>query len=134
MSRVNNTFSKNDQELQVDPVYRNSLREAKFILGLWACCFVYTVTFCYSYGYLVHEPLLSSFGPAVTDLFGPLESLNRIPESVTYPLGLGIPDWVFYGVVLPWIICIVLTFWYGFYFFVDDDLSEGADTSEKDWE
>lgn len=134
MRDVNVSRPKNDQDWQVDPIYRNSLREAKFIFCLWAGCLVYTVLFCYGYGYLVHEPLPSSFGPAVTNLLGPLESLNRVPDSVTYPLGLGIPDWVFYGVLVPWIICAVLTFWYGLFFFAEDDLSEGADRSENDWE
>ena len=75
---------------------------------------------------MVHEPLPSSTGPAVTHVLGPLESFNRDPESVTFPLGLGIPDWVFYGILLPWIVCIVLSFWYGLFFFAEDDLSEGA--------
>ena len=28
-----------------DPIYRHSLREARFILGLWTCCFFYTVSY-----------------------------------------------------------------------------------------
>ena len=117
--------------LEIDPTYRNSLREAKFILGLWAVCFVYTTGYGYLNGYLVHQPLPSSTGPGITELFGPLESFNRDPESVTYPLGLGIPDWIFYGVAVPWVICIVLSFWYGLFMFAEDDLSEGAGGPEQ---
>ena len=108
-----------------DPIYRHSLREARFILGLWTCCFFYTVSYCYLNGYLSHEPSPGSTGPAIASWFGPLEAFNRDPDSVTYPLGLGIPDWVFYGVALPWVVCIVLSFWYGLFMFAEDDLSEG---------
>ena len=30
---------------QLDTLYRNSVREARFILGTWACCFVYTISY-----------------------------------------------------------------------------------------
>ena len=52
--------------------------------------------------------------------------LTRDPASLTYPLGLGIPDWVFYGIALPWAVCVLLSFWYGLFYFSEDDLSEGA--------
>ena len=114
-----------DGKWQLDPVFVNARREARFILGLWVGCLLYTVTWCYLNGYLVHEPLASIAGPNVTVVAGPLESFNRAPDSVTYPLGLGIPDWVFYGVAVPWLICIVASFWYGLFFFAEDDLSDG---------
>jgi hypothetical protein len=116
---------------QEDPVYRSSLREAKWILGLWTCCFFYTITYCYLNGYMSHPPLPSSTGPAVTHLAGPLESFNRDPASVSYPLGLGIPDWVFYGVALPWVICIVFSVWFCLAVFVEDDLSAPADGTQE---
>ena len=115
---------------EVDPVFRNSLHEARFILGLWTCCFFYTVSYCYLNGYLSHEPLPSAIGPAVGSWLGPLESLNRDPETLTYPFGLGIPDWVFYGIAVPWFICIVASFWYGLFMFAEDDLSVGEATDD----
>ncbi len=59
-------------------------------------------------------------------MVGSLESLNRDPESLNMPLGLGIPDWVFYGIVIPWLGCILATFWFCLFFFVEDDLTEGS--------
>ena len=109
---------------QEDPVYQHGRREAIFVLSVWACCFVYTVSYSYLYGYVVHVPDPASTGPSPADLVGPLEAWNRDPASVTYPWGLGIPDWVFYGVVLPWCVCFVLSLWYVFAFFVEDDLGE----------
>ena len=114
-----------DATYEPDPLIIHCLREARFIIGVWACCFIYTVSYCYLHGYLVHEPLPSATPWAVTNLLGPLESFNRDPDSVTYPLGLGIPDWVFYGIILPWLLCIVASFWYGLFLFTEDDLGEG---------
>lgn len=124
--------SGEDARTGFDPVYLNCLREARFILGVWCCCFCYTVTFCYLYGYLDHEPLPASTGPPVAELVGPLESLNRDPETLTFPLGLGIPDWVFYGIALPWVICIAISFWYGLVLFAEDDLGAQAEASQTE--
>lgn len=123
-----------DSQFTEDPLYRHSLREAAFILSLWACCLVYTVGYCYLYGYLTHEPATNSTGPGIDQWVGPLTSFNRDPESITYPLGLGIPDWVFYGVVLPWCVCVAATFWYLRYFFADDDLSPSSDRETTEGE
>ncbi len=116
-----------------DPLYRHALREARFVLGLWTCCFFYTVTYCYLYGYMTHEPLPASdtTGQAIGKLVGPLDSFNRDPDSVSYPLGLGIPDWVFYGVALPWVVCIVLSVWFCLVIFVEDDLSSGTELTDE---
>ena len=74
-------------------------------------------------GYLSHEPLPSATPAAVADLLGPLKNFDRDPASLTFPLGLGIPDWVFYGIVVPWFIASVLTLWYVFFFFAEDELA-----------
>ena len=122
--------------LEEDPIYRHSVREARFILGLWTCCFFYTVIYCYLNGYITHEamPEDASAGPSIGNLVGPLEKFNRDPATVTYPLGLGIPDWVFYGVALPWVVCIVLSFWFCLAIFVEDDLTEDAQATDDEVE
>jgi len=66
-------------------------------------------------------------GTSVGELAGPLHSLDRAPESLSTPLGLGIPDWVFYGLIVPWLVCIAITFWFCLFYFADDDLGEHAD-------
>ena len=114
---------ESDPELELDPLLVHSLREAKFILCLWACCFVYTVAYCYLNGYLSYEPLPGAKPFAIGSVVGPAGSFLRDPDSLTYPFGLGIPDWVFYGVVVPWAVCIILTFWYAFFLYAEDDLS-----------
>ncbi len=126
------TVTKPDGNYQEDPIYRNSLREARMILILWACCMVYTVAYCYLFGFMSHEPLPTATGPAIGELVGPLEAFNRDPDSVTYPLGLGIPDWIFYGVALPWVVCTVLSFVYGLFIFAEDDLSDESEKEETE--
>ena len=99
----------NLNHLSTDPVYKSSFRESIWILGIWAACFLYTVIYCYLNGYLTHEPHLNSTGPAIGSLVGKLESFNRLPASLTTPLGLGIPDWVFYGIFCPSAVAIIIT-------------------------
>lgn len=107
----------------VDPIYRSSFRECVLILSLWAACCLYTVTYCYLYGYLVHEPHPGSTGPAIGELLGPLEAFDRQPQSLTTPLGLGVPDWVFYGILAPWVIAIAAIVIFCFFFYSEEDLN-----------
>jgi hypothetical protein len=110
-----------------DVLLGNSRREAWIVLLAWLGSLIYTVSVCYLFGYLTHEPSGTSVGPDVASLLGPLTSFNRNPESLTTPLGLGIPDWVFYGIVLPWVACIALTLWFCFRYFSEDDLGSADD-------
>jgi len=107
-----------------DPVFRNSLREAKIILSIWALAMAYTCTYCYLYGYESHPSDPAAVGPAVSSWFGPLASFDRDPATLTTPFGLGIPDWVFYGVVAPWIVCLLGTFVFCLFIFKEDDLGD----------
>ncbi len=114
----------------VDPVFRSSLRECVFILLLWLACCLYTVTYCYLSGYLVHEAHPNATGPSIGKLIGPLEAFDRHPQSLTTPFGLGVPDWVFYGVITPWAVAVVITVLFCLYFFSEEDLSPSS--AERD--
>jgi len=127
----NNTLT-NDGVLTEDVIHRHALREAIIILSMWATALIYTCSFCYLYGYETHASAPSASGPAVGTWFGTLPSFNRDPVSLTTPLGLGIPDWVFYGVVLPWIACVVATFWFCLFVFHDADLKSEEERSAVD--
>ena len=69
---------------------------------------VYTVTYCYLFGY------------------------NRSLESLTFVLGF--PDWVFWGVVVPWLVCVVFSWLFAFVLVKDVDLGVDPDepTEEAD--
>lgn len=87
-----------------DPVFRSARREAAVVLAVWAVALVYTVSVCYWLGY------------------------GRTAESLRFMWGF--PDWVFWGIVVPWWVCLAITAWFAFGFMTDDDL--GADVSEAE--
>jgi hypothetical protein len=80
---------------------RNARREGLIIMAVWAAALAWTVGFCYSRGY------------------------HRAPEQIQ--LVFGFPDWVFWGIVLPWALCLAFSFWFCFFFMADDDLGQDRD-------
>lgn len=81
-----------------DPVYVHSRREAWFSLGLWAAATLVSVSVSYSLGY-----------------GRPIEGLTFIA---------GIPDWVFWGVIVPWFLCLAASIYFALFVMRDDDLGE----------
>jgi hypothetical protein len=89
-----------------DPVVRSGKREALVVLFTWLAAMAYTVSYCYLHGY------------------------NRPIESLTFVLGF--PDWVFWGIVAPWSVCIVFSFYFGATFMRDEDLGEELPEQEDE--
>ena len=87
----------------VDPVFKNASREAKAALLLFGVVFAWTIGVTAWKGY------------------------GR--KDVVFVLGF--PDWIFWGVILPWLACVVISIWFGLRFMKDDDLGpekrEGVD-------
>lgn len=79
-----------------DPVLKSTRREAVVALGLFCAALLSTVGLCAWLGY------------------------GRSPESLTFVLG--VPDWVFWGVLCPWAGCFLAAFWFAFRFMKDADL------------
>jgi hypothetical protein len=91
-----------------DPVYRSARREAIFVFVTWATALIYSVSYCAAFGY------------------------DRKIDSLTFVWGF--PDWVFWGIIVPWGVCILLCFFFSYVFMTDEDLgpsdepgSEGSD-------
>jgi hypothetical protein len=74
---------------------RNARREGLLIMAVWLTALIWSV----SIGYLA--------GPQSTGEMS---------------LVLGMPAWVFWGVVLPWGICLLFSVWFCFAYIADDDL------------
>lgn len=89
-----------------DPVLRSARREAVVAFLVWLGAMAYTITYCYLNGY------------------------NRSPESLTFVFGF--PDWVFWGIFVPWSISVVLSFYYGATFVRDEDLGEELPEQEDE--
>jgi hypothetical protein len=89
-----------------DPVLRSARREAIVVFCIWLTAMIYTVTYCYLNGY------------------------GRTAEGLTFVLGF--PDWVFWGIVAPWSVCVVLSWWFGATFMRDEDLGEELPEQEDE--
>jgi hypothetical protein len=83
---------------------RHARREGLLIMAVWAAALVWSVGSGYYLGYC------------------------RQPQNIR--LILGIPDWVFWSVVLPWGACLAFSVWFCFAYMADDDL--GHDPEEGD--
>jgi len=81
-----------------DPVLINARREALLVFAIWLAACVYSISVCYRLGY------------------------GRDVATLTYVFGF--PDWIFWGVVLPWTVCTVLSFALFYYMIRDDDLGD----------
>ncbi len=80
---------------------RNARREGLLVMAVWLVSLIWSVGASY---------LLGS---------------GRKPEEIS--LILGMPDWVFWAVVLPWAICLVFSVWFCFRYMADDDLGHDPD-------
>jgi len=92
---------------RLDPVVLDTRREALLILGAFAVCLVWSVSWCYVAGY--REP---GAGP---------------PSTV-----LGMPSWVFWGVLVPWLAADAFSVWFCFFGMADDPLGEAEDEAVPD--
>lgn len=79
---------------------QNARREGRVIMIAWAVTLIWSVGGSYLLGYDAARP----------------------PNPI-----LGMPDWVFWCIFLPWGCCVLLTAWFCFFFMADDDLGEDRD-------
>lgn len=92
---------------QYDPVLLHTRREAVVILVAFTVCLVWSVGWCYLTGYDL-EP--------------------GIPPAKV----LGIPSWVFWGVLVPWLAADVFAVWFCFFCVADDPLGKSPEEKEAD--
>jgi hypothetical protein len=87
----------------VDPVFKNASREARVALLLFGAVFAWVIGYGAWRGYGGRE--------------------------VSFVCGF--PDWIFWGVVVPWVVSLGAAIWFGLSFMKDDDLGpekrEGVD-------
>jgi hypothetical protein len=83
---------------------RHARREGLLIMTVWAVALTWSVSAGYVLGY------------------------SRDPDDIR--LILGMPDWVFWAVVLPWGLALLFSGWFCFAFMADDDL--GRDPEERE--
>ena len=87
-----------------DSTLSRSRREALIIMAAYAVAMTWCSVTCYTMGY------------------------HRNPDEITRPFGLGIPDWVLYGIFAPWMACNLFTAWFTLFYMEDEQLAdEGED-------
>ena len=79
-----------------DPLLTDARREALWVVLLWASALFYTLTYCYWYGYY------------------------RNVETMQFVMWF--PDWVFWGVIVPWCVCTLMSAWFAMFYMRDADL------------
>ncbi len=81
-----------------DPVLTSARREALLVFAIWLGACAYSISVCYRLGY------------------------GRDAATLTYIFGF--PDWIFWGVVVPWTVCTALSLVLSSFVIRDDDLGE----------
>lgn len=89
------------QHLQEDPLVTSSRREAVVAFVLWAVAMLWTVGYCYRYGY------------------------QRSPEDVQL-IG-GIPSWVLWGIFVPWVLWTIISTLFARFVMRDEVMDEERD-------
>ena len=89
---------------QQDPVVSSSLREAIVVISIWLIAMIWTISVCYSMGY------------------------NRPVEDLK--LVYGFPDWIFWGIVVPWCTCTVVSCLFSALLFRDGALGEDVENTD----
>ena len=100
--------SDHDHSAELDPVFVNARREAVVILVLFFVCLTWSVGFYWVDG---------------------MQTPGTAAQST--PTVWGLPRWVFWGLLCPWLAVDVFTFWFCFCYMKDDDLDDaGSPQSE----
>lgn len=79
-----------------DPLLKSARREMLAAFAVWLLALLYTMGVCLTWGY------------------------HRDPQTLTYVLGF--PDWVFWGIIVPWGTCTLISGWFAFGFMTDESL------------
>lgn len=89
-----------------DPALTSARHEAIVVGIACACAMLYTVGYCAVNGY------------------------GRKIEDLTYVLGF--PDWIFWGIVVPWGVSILFSIYFGAFYMQDADLGVDLEGSEDE--
>lgn len=86
----------------LDPVLKSARRETYVLLATFALFALWAVGWSYLFGY--HRP-----------------------TGEPVPTTFGIPSWVFWGILIPWLAADVFTVWFCFVFMTDVPLGDAED-------
>lgn len=96
----------------VDPVLHAAWREALVVFALWGAAMAWSVGYC------------------ALRAYPPKEKLAEAAANLTFTLGF--PTWVFYGIVLPWVLCVLASLLISRFVMRDADLGIDPDEALKE--
>jgi hypothetical protein len=102
-------------------LYRHARREALIVCAVWAVALAWTVGYSYLHGYR-HAPESWVVRAGLAEV--------RPPGSI--PQHAGLPDWVLFGILLPWVSCSLFTVIFCLFVMRDDDLGREAEEGAGD--
>jgi hypothetical protein len=91
---------------QEDPLVRSTRREALIVLVIVIGAMAWTIGYCSQHAY------------------------DRPAEDIQ--IVLGFPDWIVWGILVPWGVCSVLSIAFAFGVMSDDPLGEAVESWEPD--
>lgn len=92
-------------------LFRNACREVWVCLVLFALALTWTVGYCYLFGH-DHPP----------ESWVVRNGLAAPASADDLRVVLGLPGWVFWGIFVPWVLCVAFTMLYSSFGMSDDDL------------
>jgi hypothetical protein len=98
--------SSNEAAPRTDPLVISARREALIVVVVWFLAMIYSVSTCYWLGY------------------------NRSISELK--LVFGMPEWVFWGILVPWSVCTVFSWIFGRLFIQDGHLGEDLEGSDDE--
>jgi hypothetical protein len=96
----------------VDPVLRSAWPEALVVFALWGTAMVWSVGYCALFAYPAKEKLAAA------------------ARELTFVFGF--PSWVFWGIVLPWVLCAAISFYISRFVMTNEDLGIDPDEAMKE--
>ena len=101
-------------------LFRHARQEALITLFVWVLALIWTVGYCYLHGYQHTE-----------DSWVVQKGWAVVHDPAQLEMTFGIPNWAFYGFVLPWLACTLFTMIYCGWFMHDDDLGAEQEDSHE---
>jgi len=95
------TDSQHGRSRILDPVLVHARHETIIIFVVFGLCFLWSVTWCYSTGY-------------------------GLPADQPVAKVFGVPSWIFWGVIVPWLLADGFSIWFCLSYMALDPLGEGT--------
>jgi len=91
-----------DDRLELDPQFLQCRREMFLVLGLFLVSLIWTISVSYVLGYQIPPGI----------------------EADRLPLVGGVPTWVFWGVLVPWLVIDLVAVWFCFFYMQDEPVAD----------